>query len=225
VPFALPGAVLPGGFAIATRQTYGHTSDGMICSEAELGLAAESPGILVLPPDAPLGADVVELLALRDEVLDIAVTPDRGYTLSVRGVAREAATAFGLQLADPADVEVPPAGDGHPVRVDDPTACDRYVARVVTGLDPRAVSPPWLQRRLVLAGMRPVSLAVDVTNHVLLELGQPLHAFDLDALQGEVVVRRATAGERLTTLDGQDRALDPEDLVITDGSGPSRSRG
>ena len=220
VPFALPGAELPGGFRIATRQTYGRTSDGMICSEAELGLAAESPGILVLEKDAPLGADVVELLQLRDEVLDIAVTPDRGYTLSVRGVAREVATAFGLPLRDPALVDVPGAGGGHPVRSDDPTACDRYVARVVTGFDPAAVSPPWLQRRLVLAGMRPVSLAVDVTNAVMLELGQPLHAFDLDALQGEVVVRRAQPGERLTTLDGQDRALDPEDLLITDGRGP-----
>jgi phenylalanyl-tRNA synthetase beta chain len=220
VPFALPGAELPGGFAIATRTTYGRVSDGMICSEAELGLADESPGILVLPPDSPLGTDVVELLQLRDEVLDIAVTPDRGYTLSVRGVAREAATAFGLELADPAGVEVPPARGGHPVRVEDAAACDRYVARVVTGLDPAATSPDWLQRRLVLAGMRPVSLAVDVTNHVMLELGQPLHAFDLDALRGEVVVRRARAGERLTTLDGQDRALHPEDLLITDDSGP-----
>ena len=220
VPFALPGAQLPGGFQIATRQTYGHTSDGMICSEAELGLAAESPGIMVLPPDTPLGADVVELLALRDEVLDIAVTPDRGYTLSIRGVAREAATAFDLELADPGVVEVPPARGGHPVRVDDPHACDRYVARTVTGLDPTATSPLWLQRRLVLAGMRPVSLAVDVTNHVMLELGQPLHAFDLEALQGAVVVRRALPGERLTTLDGQDRALDAEDLVITDDRGP-----
>jgi len=220
VPFALPGAVLPGAFRIATRQTYGRTSDGMICSEAELGLAAESPGIMVLPPDAELGADVVELLELRDEVLDIAVTPDRGYTLSVRGVAREAATAFGLELADPAAVDVPPADGGHPVRIDEADGCDRYVARVVHGIDPAATSPLWLQRRLVLAGMRPVSLAVDVTNAVMLELGQPLHAFDLDALQGEVVVRRAQAGERITTLDGQDRALDPEDLLITDGSGP-----
>lgn len=220
VPFAVPGAELPGGFRIATRQTYGHTSDGMICSQAELGLAAQSPGILVLEGEPPLGADVVELLRLRDEVLDIAVTPDRGYTLSVRGVAREVATAFRLGLSDPAAIEVPPAGGGHPVRVDDVDGCERYVARIVTGLDATATSPLWLQRRLVLAGMRPVSLAVDVTNAVMLELGQPLHAFDLDALRGEVVVRRARPGERLTTLDGQDRALDPEDLLITDESGP-----
>ncbi len=221
IPFALPGAVLPGGFTIATRKTYGHVSDGMICSAAELGLSDESDGILVLASDAPLGVDVVELLSLRDEVLDIAVTPDRGYALSVRGVAREAATAFGLELQDPGLVPVPEASpDGYPVRVDDPDGCDRYVARVVRGLDPSATSPAWLQRRLALAGMRPISLAVDVTNHVMLELGQPLHAFDLDALSGEVVVRRAAPGERLTTLDGQDRALDPEDLLITDDRGP-----
>jgi phenylalanyl-tRNA synthetase beta chain len=221
VPFALPGAVLPGDFRIATRQTYGHTSDGMICSGAELGLSDDSDGILVLPPETPLGVDVVELLSLRDEVLDIAVTPDRGYQLSIRGVAREAATAFGLRLADPGlSAWAQPTADGYPVRVDAPDGCDRYVARVISGLDPAAASPAWLQRRLVLAGMRPISLAVDVTNAVMIELGQPLHAFDLDALSGQIVVRRAAAGERLTTLDGQDRELSEQDLLITDGSGP-----
>ncbi len=220
VAFATPGAVLPGDFRIATRQTYGHTSDGMICSAAELGLSGDADGILVLEPDAPLGADVVALLALRDEVLDIAVTPDRGYVLSVRGVAREAATAFGLALADPGLLAAPPARDGHPVRVDDPAGCDRFVARTVTGVDVTAPSPGWLQRRLVLSGMRSISLAVDVTNHVMLELGHPLHAYDRARLTGAIVVRRAAPGERLTTLDGQDRALDPDDLVIADGSGP-----
>jgi phenylalanyl-tRNA synthetase beta chain len=221
VAFATPGAVLPGDFRIATRQTYGHTSDGMICSGAELGLSADADGILVLAADSPLGADVVELLGLRDEVLDIAVTPDRGYQLSVRGVAREAATAFGLVLADPGLVEGPGAGpDGFGVRVEDPAGCDRYVARVIRGVDPTATSPAWLQRRLVLAGMRPVSLVVDVTNHVMLELGQPLHAFDLDALADDIVVRRARPGERLVTLDGQDRGLSEQDLLIADGSGP-----
>ncbi|MCW2779413.1 MAG: phenylalanyl-tRNA synthetase, beta subunit [Frankiales bacterium] len=219
VAFALPGASLPGGFEIATRQTYGRTSDGMICSEAELGLSDESDGILVLAPDAPLGVDVVEHLSLRDEVLDIAVTPDRGYTLSVRGVAREVATAFGLELVDPGLAPAAPAtDDGPPVTLQD-DGCTRYVARLVTGLDPAAPSPAWLQRRLVLAGMRPISLAVDVTNHVMLELGQPLHAFDADRLQGGITVRRALAGERLTTLDGKDRALDEADLVIADTSG------
>jgi phenylalanyl-tRNA synthetase beta chain len=218
VPFARPGATLPGGFAIATRQTYGRTSDGMICSEAELGLAEASEGILVLPADSILGADVVELLGLRDEVLDIAITPDRGYTLSVRGVARETATAFDLPFTDPAARATPALSGGHEVRLPDP-GCDRYVARTVEGFDPTAPSPAWLQRRLSLAGMRPISLAVDVTNHVMLELGQPLHAFDLDALKGPVVVRRAEPGERLATLDGQDRALDPGDLVIADDRG------
>ena len=219
VPFALPGASLPGGFQIATRQTYGRTSDGMICSEAELGLGDSSAGILVLPDDSPLGADVVGLLQLAEEVLDIAITPDRGYTLSIRGVAREAATAFGLALSDPGLAVVEPATGGHEVRLLDP-GCDRYVAATVSGAQPAATSPLWLRRRLLLAGMRPISLAVDVTNHVMLELGQPLHAFDLGALQGPVAVRRAQPGERLTTLDGQDRALDPDDLVITDDRGP-----
>ncbi len=219
VPFALPGASLPGGFAIATRQTYGRTSDGMICSEAELGMAESSPGILVLPEGSSLGVDVVELLGLRDEVLDIAVTPDRGYTLSVRGVAREAATAFGVGFDDPGLRPAAGAGGGHCVVLPDPS-CDRYVACTLTDFDPSAPSPAWLRRRLVLAGMRPISLAVDVTNHVMLELGQPLHAFDLGALRGQIVVRRAVAGERLTTLDGQDRALHPGDLLITDDSGP-----
>ncbi len=220
VPFALPGASLPGGFEIATRTTYGRTSDGMICSEAELGMAEASAGILVLA-DGELGADVVELLGLRDSVLDIAITPDRGYTLSIRGVAREAATAFGLPFLDKGLAPAPDAtADGYPVRLED-AGCDRFVARVVTGVDPEAPSPAWLQRRLVLAGMRPISLAVDVTNHVMLELGQPTHAYDLATLQGPVVVRRARDGERLTTLDGQDRALHREDLLITDDSGPN----
>ena len=218
VPFALPGASLPGGFRIATRQTYGRTSDGMICSEAELGLADSSAGILVLDPDAPLGSDVVELLDLRDEVLDIAVTPDRGYTLSVRGVAREAATAFGLPFHDLGLGDVPTTGGGPSVQLPDP-GCDRYVAAMVEGLDPAATSPTWLQRRLVLAGMRPISLAVDVTNHVMLELGHPLHAFDADTLQGGIVVRLADAAERLVTLDGQDRVLHRGDLVIADDRG------
>jgi phenylalanyl-tRNA synthetase beta chain len=220
IAFATPGGLLPGDFLITSRKTYGHISDGMICSARELGLSDEHTGILVLPPDTALGADVVELLELRDEVLDIAVTPDRGYALSMRGIAREVAAAFGLAYEDPAAVQVPAAAGGHPVRIDDVEGCDRYVARAVTGLDPTAASPTWLQRRLTLAGMRPISLAVDVTNHVLLELGQPLHAFDLAKLSGAVVVRRAKPGERLATLDGQDRALDTEDLVITDDTGP-----
>ncbi|WP_261569200.1 phenylalanine--tRNA ligase subunit beta [Frankia gtarii] len=227
VPVALPGAVLPGGFAITARKTYGHVSDGMICSARELGLGEDHDGILVLPPSAPLGADITELLDLADEVLDIAVTPDRGYALSVRGIAREAATAFGLPFTDPG---APPSesaasgataiGAAYPVVVEDTAGCDRYVARVVTGVDPAAVTPLGWSRRLSLSGMRPISVPVDVTNAVLLGLGQPLHAFDRAKLTGAIVVRRAEAGEKLRTLDGVERTLDPEDLVIADDTGP-----
>ncbi|MDQ6649721.1 MAG: phenylalanine--tRNA ligase subunit beta, partial [Actinomycetota bacterium] len=221
VPVALPGATLPGGFAISARETYGRLSDGMMASGRELGLSDDHAGILVLDRDAPVGADVVEALELRDDVLDIAVTPDRGYCLSVRGVAREAATACGVAFRDPGLVEAPAAdGAAYDVRVEDTVGCDRYVARMVTGLDPQVRSPLWLRRRLALAGMRSISLAVDVTNHVLLDLGQPLHAFDRAKLAGAIVVRRAMAGERITTLDGVGRRLDAEDLVIADDTGP-----
>jgi phenylalanyl-tRNA synthetase beta chain len=223
VVVVLPGAVLPGGFAISARKTYGHVSNGMICSSSELGLGDDgSHGIVVLEPgEAVPGDDAIELLQLRDDVLDIAVTPDRGYCLSIRGVAREAATAYGVDLKDPAALTLTGSGSGgYPVRVDDAEACSVFVTRTVTGIDPKAPSPRWLQQRLVLSGMRPISIGVDVTNYVMLELGQPIHGYDKDRLSGEIVVRRATAGEKLMTLDDQTRELDPEDLLITDDSGP-----
>ncbi|MFE3413236.1 phenylalanine--tRNA ligase subunit beta [Streptomyces mirabilis] len=222
VVVVLPGAVLPGNFAIAARQTYGKTSHGMICSGDELGMGDDgSGGIIVLPPEVEVATDAIELLQLVDEVLDIAVTPDRGYALSMRGVAREAAIAYGLPLLDPALLDVPaPNAFGYPVRVSDPMGCDRFTARTVTGLDPETLSPIWLRRRLQKAGMRPISLAVDITNYVMLELGQPLHAYDRTRIQGAIGVRRAEQGEKLTTLDGVTRTLDAEDLVITDDRGP-----
>ncbi|MVO90189.1 phenylalanine--tRNA ligase subunit beta [Streptomyces sp. p1417] len=224
VVVVLPGAVLPGGFAIAARKTYGKTSHGMICSGDELGMgdstALGGDGIIVLPPEHEAGTDAVELLELVDEVLDIAVTPDRGYCLSMRGVARETATAYGLPLRDPALLDVPaPNSFGYPVRISDPAGCDRFTARTVTGLRPDARSPLWLLRRLQKAGMRPISLAVDITNYVMLELGQPLHAYDRSRVQGTIGVRRAEQGEKFTTLDGAKRVLDAEDLVITDDRG------
>ncbi|MFD7998090.1 phenylalanine--tRNA ligase subunit beta [Streptomyces mirabilis] len=221
VVVVLPGAVLPGNFAIAARQTYGKTSHGMICSGDELGMGDDgSGGIIVLPPEVEVATDAIELLQLVDEVLDIAVTPDRGYALSMRGVAREAAIAYGLPLMDPALLDVPaPNAFGYPVRVSDPMGCDRFTARTVTGLDPETHSPIWLRRRLQKAGMRPISLAVDITNYVMLELGQPLHAYDRTRVQGAIGVRRAEQGEKLTTLDGVTRTLDAEDLVITDDRG------
>lgn len=222
VVVVLPGAVLPGDFAIAARKTYGKTSHGMICSTDELGMGDDGThGIIVLPPEHEVGTDAIELLELVDEVLDIAVTPDRGYCLSMRGVARETAAAYGLPLRDPALLDVPaPNAYGYPVKVSDPIGCSRFTARTVVGLQPEARTPIWMQRRLQKAGMRPISLAVDVTNYVMLELGQPLHAYDRTRIDGPIGVRRAEQGEKLTTLDGAVRVLDAGDLVITDNRGP-----
>jgi phenylalanyl-tRNA synthetase beta chain len=231
VVVALPGCVLPGGFAITARRTYGHTSAGMICSLSELGLGDDHDGILVLhPADVPggelpaPGEDARDVLGLPEAVLDIAVTPDRGYCFSVRGVAREVAAAFGQEFVDPGDREAPRAaaapGEAAAVRVDDTDGCSRFVARRVTGVDPAAPSPLWLRTRLYLAGMRPLSVAVDITNHVMLDLGQPIHGYDGDSLRGAIVVRRAALGEHLVTLDGQQRELSDNDLLICDDSGP-----
>ena len=220
----LPGGVLPGNFAIAARKTYGHVSAGMICSAAELGLASEAAhegGIIVLPSDAGQpGDDAFAVLGLDDEVIEFEINPDRAYALSLRGVAREAALAYDAPFTDPADRAVPAAnGDGYPVVLDDPEGCPLFVARLVSGFDPTATTPDFIARRLTQAGMRPISLAVDITNYVMLEIGRPIHGYDADKLSGPVRVRRAAEGERLTTLDGTDRALAPDDLVVTDDSG------
>jgi phenylalanyl-tRNA synthetase beta chain len=221
IAYARPPAVLPGDFRIEAREAYGKTSDGMICSGRELGLSDDHAGILVLDPDLDLGADVVTALDLRDDVLDLSINPDRGYALSVRGLAREVAIAYSSPYQDSALVSSP-AGKGeiHEIRIDATDGCDRYVARAIEGLDAAVTSPLWLQRRLTLAGMRSISLMVDVTNYVMIDVGQPLHAFDRAKLSGPIVVRRARDGERLRTLDDVDRELDPRDLVITDDSGP-----
>ncbi|MFT4165761.1 MAG: phenylalanine--tRNA ligase beta subunit-related protein, partial [Microlunatus sp.] len=178
VVVSLPGAVLPGGFAIAARKTYGHISDGMICSAKELGLGDDHAGIMVLHPDAeggvePVpGADAAAVLQLRDEVLDIAVTPDRGYCLSLRGLARESAQAMGVAFSDPVALATPDSKvDGYPVRTES-DACPLFTAVTVTGIDPSRPSPRWLARRVQLAGMRSISLTVDITNYVMLETGQ-----------------------------------------------------
>jgi phenylalanyl-tRNA synthetase beta chain len=229
VALALPGAELPGGVRIGARQAYGRMSAGMICSPDELAIGDEHTGILVLPADAPVGADFADYAGLDDVVLDIAVTPDRGYALSVRGVARELASAYGVEFTDPAgtgpaDDAAGPAANAapevYPASIADPTACDRFVLREVHGLDAAARTPLWMRVRLARSGQRAVSLAVDITNYVMLELGQPLHAFDRSKLNGPIVVRRANPGERLETLDHVVRALDPDDILITDASGP-----
>ncbi|GAB3762684.1 phenylalanyl-tRNA synthetase beta chain [Nocardioides ginsengisegetis] len=222
VVVVLPGAVLPGDFAISERKTYGHLSAGMICSTSELGLGDDGQGgIIVLPAGAgEPGDDAFAVLGLRDEVIEFEINPDRAYALSLRGVAREAALAYGAPFTDPAQRPVPAAnGEGHPVVIDDPAGCPVFVARQVSGFDPTATTPDWMARRLTQAGMRPISLAVDVTNYVMLELGRPIHGYDADKLAGPIRVRRATAGERLTTLDGTARVLSEQDLVVTDDSG------
>lgn len=216
---ALPGAVLPGDFRITARKTYGRVSDGMICSLAEMGLGDDHSGIHVLPDDAPVGADAVELLGLHEAVLVTEPTPDRGYQLSLRGVAREIATAIDTAYADPADgVPAVPEGAGFAVEIADDD-CDLFTTRIIRGFDPQAPTPDWMARRLSASGMRPISLAVDVTNYVMLLVGQPLHAYDLDKLVGRIIVRKARAGERITTLDDVARDLSEDDLLICDESG------
>jgi phenylalanyl-tRNA synthetase beta chain len=222
VVLARPGTVLPGDVAIAARTAYGRTSEGMICSAAELRLGDDHTGIIVLPGDAAVPGDsAVGVLGLDDAVIELAITPDRGYCLSVRGLARELAIAFDVPYGDPGLLEVTSTDTlSWPVRIEDEKGCRRFVVRQVSGVDPAAGSPWWMRRRLQLAGMRPISLAVDVTNYVMLELGHPMHAFDAAKLDGDLVVRRATEGEKLTTLDGVCRELDPDDMVICDAGGP-----
>jgi phenylalanyl-tRNA synthetase beta chain len=218
VVVALPGTTLPGGFNITARKTYGHTSDGMICSAAELGLAADHSGILVLPPGTTEpGETGAEVLGLDDVIFDLAITPDRGYCMSVRGLAREIACAYDLDFDDPADVPaLPSEGEAWPLTVQPETGVRRFALRPVTGIDPTAVSPWWLQRRLLLSGIRAISPAVDATNYVMLELGHPMHAHDLNRITGGLAVRFAADGETVETLDDVERRLNPADVLIVD---------
>lgn len=218
VVVALPGATLPGNFTIASRKTYGRTSNGMICSAAELGLGADHSGILVLPPGtAEPGADGAAVLGLDDVVFHLAITPDRGYGLSVRGLAREIACAYDLDFVDPAAVQPLPAEqEAWPLTVDPDTGVRRFALRPVSGIDPAAASPWWLQRRLLLCGIRATSPAVDVTNYVMLELGHPMHAHDRTRVSGGFQVRFARPGETVVTLDDIERKLEPIDVLIVD---------
>jgi phenylalanyl-tRNA synthetase beta chain len=232
VAVTLPGSVLPGPFPIAARKTYGHVSDGMIASAKELGLGEEHSGILRLVElgiDAPVGTDAISLLGLDDVAVEINVTPDRGYALSIRGVAREYSHATGADFRDPgvrAWADVSHATDAFTSVVSDAApirgrvGASEFVTRIVRDVDPTRPTPSWMVARLTLAGIRSLGILIDITNYVMLELGQPLHGYDLDTLTGGITVRRATAGEKLQTLDGRLRDLDVEDLLITDESGP-----
>ncbi|MFN3602181.1 MAG: phenylalanine--tRNA ligase subunit beta [Dietzia sp.] len=226
VVVALPGTVLPGGFEIGRRTTYGRPSEGMICSASELGIGSDHSGIIVLADDTaepgdPAGPVLDAGAAGPDTVIELNVTPDRGYCLSARGLSRELACGFGLDFADPAvELGLPSRGETWPLEVTQESGAQRFALRRVTGIDPSARTPWWMARRLLLSGVRPISPAVDVTNYVMLELGHPMHAFDAATLQGGFTVRRARAGEKLTTLDDVERSLDPEDVVICDDRGP-----
>jgi len=229
VVVSLPGATLPGNFVISARTTYGHTSDGMIASGRELNLSDDHDGILLLSSmglDPELGTDAIELLGLRDSAAEINVLPDRGYCLSIRGVAREYSHATGSSYQDPANKIKPVSGEGFGLVISDANpirskkASQSFILRSALNIDASRPTPTWMRARLKLAGMRSISVAVDITNYVMLELGQPVHAYDLDKIKGGFTIRRAKAGETLVTLDGQQRKLDTEDLLITDDSGP-----
>ena len=214
---SLPGAVLPGGFAISARETYGKTSNGMICSARELGLGEDHSGIIVLPADsAKPGDDAIKLLQINDVIFDVAVNPDRGYALSIRGIAREIAAALGLEFKDPAIFKYEFKDSGTPITAKISDGAQVMYLRTLQNFDPTAQSPIWMRRRIEKCGMRAISLAVDVTNYVMMELGQPLHAFDADQISGGLEIRRAGKSSSLKTLDGVERKLNPDDLVVAD---------
>ncbi len=225
VVVSLPGAVLPGGFTISKRETYGKTSEGMICSSRELGLSQEHDGILVLPEGCAMpGEDVISLLKVEDVIFDIAVNPDRGYALSIRGMAREIAASLGTSFQDPiSTIEVkgiPSTGNGVAISIDDPDAASIVYIRSLENFGPLSRTPIWMSRKIEKCGMRSISLAVDITNYVMLELGQPLHAFDTAKINGSLHIRRAGSSKTLKTLDGQVRTLKSEDLVVADDEKP-----
>ena len=223
VAYAPPGAVLPGNRRIAAADIRGVHSAGMLCSEAEIGTGPDASGLLTFPGDAPIGQRVAAILGLEDIVLEIAVTPNRGDCLSVLGMAREIAALTGQRLRRQRVVlreGEEAVADLIAIRIGDADLCGRYVGRVISNLT-IAPSPPWMQHRLHAVGMRPINNVVDVTNYVMIERGQPLHAFDYDRLpRREIVVRRAGADAMFTTLDGQARALQADDLLITSGDQP-----
>ena len=220
-PFAAPGVRLADGTKLRRSKIRGVKSDGMLCSAIELGLGDEADGIIALPDDAPTGVELSEFLELPDNIFDIDLTPNRGDCFSVLGIARDVAALTGSEVRMP---DLPPVTasieDTHPVKVKDPSACPRFAGRVIRNIDPDAKSPIWMTERLRRSGLRAIHPVVDVTNYVMLELGQPLHAYDLGLLKGAIRPRFAKKGEKLTLLDEKEVDLAKDTLLITDDRGP-----
>ena len=225
VVVALPGALLPGDFKISARETYGKISDGMICSAKEIGISDEHAGIIVLQ-EGKIGQDAIALLDVRDVIFDVSVNPDRGYAMSVRGLARELAGSLQVKYVDPADPKIAKkfGKNSNPkavsVKIEDKSGADQIYIRTLDQVNVKKSTPLWMQRRIEKCGMRSISLAVDITNYVMLELGQPLHAFDAQYIMGGLRVVRAGKFTKLTTLDKVDRKLDPDNLLIADAKTP-----
>lgn len=220
VPFARVGARLSGGFKIKSTKLRGVKSDGMLCSAAELQLSEESDGLHELPSTAPLGVAIGDYLALDDTIIDIDLTPNRGDCLSIRGVARELSARNNVPMTAPEFIPVEQQHDDtFPLQIAADSSCASYTGRIIKGIDPAAVTPLWMVEKLRRCGIRSISVAVDVTNYVMLELGQPMHAFDLDKLSGGVNVRLAQPGEKMTLLDGRELTIEPDTTLITDQNG------
>jgi len=222
---ALPGAVLPGDFTIGARETYGKVSNGMICSARELGIGDDHSGIMTFAEGSvAIGADAIAVLSINEVIFDVAVNPDRGYALSIRGIAREVAGSLGLSYTDPVDalrtLKFTDTGKGVSAKIADPETASVFYLRTLSHFDPKATTPIWMRRRIEKMGMRSISLVVDVTNYVMLELGQPLHAFDKSKIKGGLTIKRAGKAQPFTTLDGQVRQLDPDDLMVCDDDQP-----
>src|SRR5687768_17421155 len=220
-PLATVGAQLPGGLAIGAAKLRGVESFGMLCSAKELAIDADASGLLELPADAPVGASIARYLGLPDATFELKLTPNRADCFSVRGIAFDAAAALGTQV-NALEIAETTVGTQAAIAVELAAGadCPRFCGRVVEGLDPNAQSPLWMAERLKRAGLRPISPLVDITNYVMLELGQPLHAFDADKLKGPIVVRHARAGETLKLLDERVVTLDPGFLLVTDADRP-----
>ena len=221
VPAALIGAVLPSGLKIKKSKLRGVESFGMLCSDVELGLAESADGLMILPTDAETGMDIRDYLKLDDVTVEIGLTPNRGDCLSIQGIAREAGVINQLLVAAPDCTDAVTAlSDKFPVELAVPEACPRYIGRIIKGVNAKAETPLWMQEQLRRCGLRSISPVVDVTNYVMLELGQPMHAFDLDKLKGGINVRFAESDETLTLLDGQEVTLATDTLVIADHDKP-----